>query len=326
MCSRRCSVATRHPNDVAVIRRLGLDLGGTNVKVAIIAEGDPGVAPEVLADETHPTYAERGPDAVVERLIEIGRAAIDRYGPVASVGVGVPGVFDPGAGTVLLFPNLPGPWPGHPLSEPLSEAFGVPVTLINDARAFTLAEGTIGAGMGCDTLVCLTLGTGVGGGVMIGGRLRLGSTGRAGEIGHQIVLPDGPQCGCGAMGCAEAVTRAGVLAELAGMETAEQVYAAAARGERGAIEAIDTVAGYLGIALANMVVVLGPDRIVIGGGIAVAGDIVLDPIRRAVTSRVTLVPAEAIRIVPAALGPLAGAIGAALAGRPLGEPGCEAGV
>jgi glucokinase len=195
-------------------RLLGLDLGGTNVKVAVV-EIAPGGDPQVVAEETHPTHAALGPAAVVSRLVEIGAVTIARHGPVAGAGIGTPGVFDPAAGTVLLFPNLPGPWAGQPLRDPVAAGLGVPVTLINDARAFTLAEGTVGAGKGCDTLVCLTLGTGVGGGLMIGGRLHVGTYGRGGEIGHQIVIPDGPRCGCGAYGCVEAVTRADVLAALA---------------------------------------------------------------------------------------------------------------
>ncbi len=299
-------------------RLLGLDLGGTNVKAAVLEMADVDEStPEIVAEETHPTFAERGPDAVVDRLVDVGRAVIGRHGPVAAGGVGIPGVFDRDTGAVLLFPNLPGRWEGHPLLAPVAEGLGIPMALINDARAFTLAEGTIGAGRGCRTLVCLTLGTGVGGGLMIDGKLHVGSSGRAGEIGHQILLPEGPRCGCGNVGCAEALTRSGVLAELAGRSTAEDVYSGAAAGDARCREAIATVAGYLGIALANMVTVLGPDRIVIGGGIIAAGDLVLEPIRRAVMSRVTLVPPEHIDVVPAALGPIAGAVGAALAGRAL---------
>ncbi len=181
--------------------------------------------------------------------------------------------------------------------------------MLNDARAFTLAEGRVGAGRGAHTLVCMTLGTGVGGGIMIQGRLHLGAWGVAGEIAHQTIVPDGPTCGYGNHGCAEALTRADVLAALAGRASAEEVYLGASEGDPRRREAVDTVAGYLGIALANCVAILGPDRIVVGRGIAAAGELVLGPIRDAVHQRVTLVPTDRI----AELGPTAGAIGVAVA-------------
>ena len=133
-------------------------------------------------------------------------------------------------------------------------------------------------------------------------------------LGHQTIDPDGPLCGCGNRGCVEALTRAEVLTAAAGRETAEEVYTGAAGGDERCIAAVQQVAGYLGIGLANVVTLLGPDRIIIGGGIADAGDRALDPIREAVKQRVTLVPTERIEVVPATLGSTAGALGAALAG------------
>src|SRR5262245_2821528 len=185
------------------MRHLGLDLGGTNIKLAVLESavddgrrgggGDPGIA------WTHsaPTRAEEGPAAVVARLGALGRAAMAEQGPIDTVGVGIPGPFDPRAGTIKLFPNLPGDWPGQPVAGPLSDALGMEVALINDVRAFTLAEGRLGAARGCRDVVCLALGTGVGGGVIVDGRLQLGMDGTAGEIGHQTIVVDGPRCGCG---------------------------------------------------------------------------------------------------------------------------------
>jgi glucokinase len=297
-----------------VRRYLGLDLGGTNVKVAVLEIDEEPQSPRLVAASTHATYAERGPQGVVDRLIEVGRSAIAEHGPVEFIGVGVPGIFDPDAGTIVLFPNLPGPWEGHAVRDPIATALEVPVTVINDARAFVLAEGTVGAGRGARTLIGITLGTGIGGGIMIDGRLRLGSFGRGGEIAHQIVLPDGPECGCGNRGCAEALARADVLAEMGGKATVEEVYRGAEEGDERCRRAIHTAAKHLGIALANAVTLLGPERIVVGGGISAAGDVVLDPLRAAVRARVTLVPVDEIDIVVAELGSGAGAIGAALAG------------
>ena len=151
---------------------------------------------------------------------------------------------------------------------------------------------------------------------MFGGVLYTGPLGVAGEIAHQTVLPDGPTCGCGNRGCAEALAKADAIAARAGRATVEEVYAGVKAGDTACIEAVEFAAYYLGIALANAVVVLGPDRIVVGGGITQAGDLVLDPIRKAVRTRVTLVPTDAIEVVAAALGSTAGAVGAALAARP----------
>jgi glucokinase len=149
---------------------------------------------------------------------------------------------------------------------------------------------------------------------MMNGQLHRGAFGVAGELGHQTIVPDGPVCGCGNRGCVEVLTKAEVMTELAGQTTVENVFDAAAKGDRQSIEAVDQVAEYLGIGLANVVTLLGPDRIVIGGGIAQAGERVFGPIREAVRSRVTLVPTDQIEIVPATFGRFAGAVGAALAG------------
>ena len=292
-------------------RHLGLDLGGTFIKTAVLAIADGETA--IVSTGSTRTDAEGGPLVVIERLIEAGKGAIAEHGPVATVGLGVPGLFDRESGTIELFPNLPGPWQGQPIRRPLEEALGLPVALINDARAFSLAEATLGAGRGCETVVCLTLGTGVGGGVVIDGKVRLGAWGKAGEIGHQIVQADGAECGCGNRGCVAALTKADVLTSLAGKETVEEVYRTAAAGDSRSVAAIETVADWLAIGLANTIATLGPDRIVIGGGIVAAGDAALEPIRRHVRSRVTLVPADEIQIVAAELGPMAGAVGAALA-------------
>lgn len=305
-------------------RYLGLDLGGTNIKVAVVEErrGDPNAGPprrtsparlEIVARETHPTEAQRGPQAVVERLAEVGRDALGRHGPVAAVGIGIAGIFDE-AGRAVLLPNLPGEWKGVPIRAPLTEALGPPVALVNDARAFSLAESVLGAARGLGTVVCLVLGTGVGGGVVVGGRLLLG-TGIAGEIGHQTVQLDGPRCGCGNAGCAEALTRADVFARLGGRATAQEVYEAARAGDEQARAAVQHVVRWLGVALANAYVLLAPDAFVVGGGIAAAGNLLLGPLEEEVRSHVFMAPPERIRVLAGALGPYAGAAGAALRGR-----------
>lgn len=289
-------------------RWLGLDLGGTNIK-SVVVEGDD---LEVVHRATSATDAADGPAAVIDRLVDAGRQAIDDRGAVDGVGVGVPGLFDAEAGTIELFPNLPGPWRGQPLVERLRDGLGRPVSIINDARAFTLAEARIGAAAGASTVACLVLGTGIGGGIVVDGALHFGRHGRAGELAHQVVVPDGPPCGCGNRGCLEAVATSGALATRAGQPTAEAAFTAAGRGDERAAAAIAEVAEHIGLAIANIVTVLVPERVVIGGGVAGAGTDLLGPIRAATARHCTLVPAEWYEIVPAALGPFAGAIGAAI--------------
>jgi glucokinase len=298
-----------------VTRHLGLDLGGTNIKVAVLERAVDGVGPPTnVATFQAPTEADGGPDHVVGRLIALGRQAIEQHGPIDTVGVGIPGLFDADLGTVVLLPNLPGAWPGHRVVAPISAALGLPVAIVNDARAFTLAEARLGAAAGCDTVICFVLGTGIGGGVVVNGQLLFGRHGRAAELGHQIILPGGPLCGCGNRGCLEAVATAAPFAHQAGYDTPHEAVEAARAGNPRALAALDTLADLLGIGIANMVTVFVPQRIVIGGGIATAGDLLLDRIRAAAQRHQSLVPADWYDVVPASLGSYAGSIGAALWG------------
>jgi len=294
-------------------RLLGLDLGGTNIKTAVVEVDATGAGARVVHTQSGPAQADEGPDHVTARLISMGLATMEAAGPVETTGLGVPGLFDYSTGEIVFFTNLPGPWEGYPLRTRLAEGLGTSATLINDARAFTLAEATLGAGRGCRTLACLTLGTGVGGGLMIEGRLHFGAFGLAGEIGHQTIVPDGPVCGCGNPGCLEAITRPPTVARAAGLATFEDVLAGLGDGDPDCVTAIDTAVGHLAIGIANIYTVIGPEIVVIGGGAAEAGDLLLEPLRQAVKARLTLIPPDAVRIVPAELGPIAGAVGAALA-------------
>ena len=295
-------------------RLLGLDLGGTNIKAAVLEQNDSGTPPLLIHSDSVPTEAALGPDHVTGRLIELGRKMKGQVEGITALGLGVPGLFDPGDGRIELFPNLAGEWEGYELRTAVGRGVGLDTAMINDARAFTLAEGTVGAGRGAKVMLGITLGTGIGGGVMIGGHLHTGAFGTAGEFGHQTVSPEGPMCGCGNRGCLEAVARGGVISTEAGAVDVEGLYAAAAEGNELAVRTVERASFFMAIAIANAVSLLGVDVVVVGGGIVSSGDRVLDPLRRAVAERVTLVPTDEIRIVAAELGPMAGAIGAALAG------------
>jgi glucokinase len=294
-----------------VASHLGLDLGGTNIKWVVLGADD-----QPVADGSLPTERDGGPMHVLDRLALAGKAAIEAAGPVATAGVGVPGIYDEATGRIVFFTNLPGPWPGHAFTEPLSEALGVPVKLINDARAFTLAEARVGAGKGCASLIGVTLGTGVGGGIVIDGKLVLGLNGTAGEIGHLVIdaRPEAPRCGCGNTGCLEAFVGAPRLAEAAGTATAADAFAADERGDPRAHAAIEAWIDHLAIGLANLVTVLTPDRIVLGGGVANARARIIGPLRERLAAHVHLTDPSHVQLVYAALGGRAGAIGAALRG------------
>ncbi len=292
-------------------RFLGLDLGGTNIKVAVIEKS--GNAWKVIKEEDVPTEADKGPAHVVSRLAEIAANKQKEFSNLSGVGVAVPGLFN-SDGTIELFPNLPGAWRGFQALEPIRKATNLPTAIINDARSFTLGEAIMGAALGKRTVACFVMGTGVGGGVVIDGKIHLGASGAAGEIAHQIIKFDGPMCGCGAQGCAEPLTNSSAIAKLAGTKTAEEAYKNAVGGDEKALAAFKEVAYWIAITLTNIMVVLAPDTIVIGGGVAQSGDILLKEIRTAMHERAYLYPASDINIVPATLGFYAGSIGAALYG------------
>jgi len=297
-------------------RHLGLDLGGTNLKWAVVAHGE-GTWSTVAHDHV-PTRVvadpEAVPDSVVGQLAEIAAAACVEWGPIASVGIGIPGLYDPATGNARFLPNVPGPWAGHPVAGPVAEAAGVAVHLINDARAFGLAELRLGAGRGVRSMIAFTLGTGVGGAFAIDGRVHLGHDGTAGEMGHQTIDPDGPWCGCGNRGCVEAYARADQIAAACGTATPEEAVRAAHAGDERALSGLADVGRYLGIGIANMVTVISPDRIVIGGGVAAAGELLFAPIRAEIRRRVTTTAIDQVELVPAELGIWAGSIGAAVHG------------
>jgi len=311
---------------------IGLDLGGTKIAAAAVEITTGGLTGRAVIS----TEAHEGPDAVLERMAtlidEVCRSASLRRDEIRGLGVGMPGMTDYEGGSTILLPNLPGGWRGVPVAASLSQRTGYPTFLVNDARAFTLAEATCGAGRGARTVVGLTLGTGIGGGIAIDGRLLWGLDGSAGEIGHQTIDPDGPPCGCGNRGCLEAfasgpaLAALGIRAVLQGLTTQigalveqdlnritpETIRRAAEAGDEVAREILERVGGYLGIGIANVMAILSPDRVIIGGGVARLGEWLLAPARATVLERCRSIPVDRAQIVPAVLGGDAGIIGAAM--------------
>jgi glucokinase len=284
------------------MKALGLDVGGTNIKLALLEDG------ELVEQREAATRSEDGgPADVLQRIVELGRSV----GPVDSVGVALPGLFNE-AGIVVLLPNLYGAWTGTPVRAPLEEGFGMPVRLINDGHAFALAESTLGAGRGAPNVMCVVCGTGIGGGLVLGGRLHLGPEQRAGEFGHHTVDEYGPVCECGNRGCLELYAGARAIAAAAGAPSFDETVFRARSGDEAALRALARAGELIGLAIANVVIFVAPDRVVVGGGVAQAGDLLLGPLRASVAGHARVAPLDRIAIVTAELGPRAGAIGAAL--------------
>jgi glucokinase len=233
-------------------------------------------------------------------------------GAVDSVGVAVPGLFD-ADGVALLFPALDG-WTGRPVRTELERRLGRSVRLINDGHAFALAESTLGAGRGAANVMGIVCGTGIGGGLVLGGKLHLGPEDRAGEFGHHTVVQDGPPCECGNRGCLELYAGARAIAAAAGTTSFAEAASKAGEGDERARVALEQAGTVIGVAIANVLIFLCPDRVVVGGGVAQAGAPLLEPLRRSVAERARVAPLERIGIVEAELGAHAGAIGAALWG------------
>jgi glucokinase len=288
-------------------RRLGLDLGGTNIKLVVL-EGE-----EVVERASEPTRSEEGPDAVLERMAALARDA----GPTTSVGIALPGLFDR-VGRGVLLPNLHGVWIGRPIRTRLETALGSPVRLVNDGHAFALAEARVGAAREAEDVLCIVCGTGVGGGLVVRGRLHLGVEDRAGEVGHHTVLIDGPPCSCGNRGCLETLAGARAIAEAARRPSFDDVVTSARAGDERSREALRRAATFIGVAIANLTIFFAPQRVVVGGGVAAAGSLLFDPLRAEVERRAGgVAPLGMIDIVPSTLGPDAGALGAAFAGAEL---------
>jgi glucokinase len=298
-------------------RHLGLDLGATNLKWTVVQrDGD---AWSALDRDQIATASAGGPDAVVAQLANAGSAAIARQPGVVSVGIGVPGLYDPASGAIRALTNVPGAWAGKPVAKPVGALLGLPVALINDARAFGLAELRLGAGRGASSIVGLTLGTGVGGVFAVDGQVVLGHDGTAGELGHQTIDPDGPWCNCGNRGCLEAFGRADQIAIACGTRTAEEGIARARAGDERASAGLADIGRYLGIGIANMITIMTPDRVVIGGGIGAALDLLRAPIEDELRRRVRMTSLDEVAIVGAELGTWAGSIGAAIHGAEAAE-------
>lgn len=277
-----------------------------------------------------------GQEAVIQRIIqlinELTQASGLPAGAIKGVGIGVPGTPDIDTGVIHFLTNLPGQWLNVPLQAIIQQQVQLPVALINDVRAITLAEWRFGAGRGLETVVCLAIGTGIGGGVVVNGQFHLGLGGTAGEFGHHVVEVNGLPCGCGGKGCLElyasgpAIAAMGMKEVMHGHTTrigelvnhdlnridAGIIVQAAKEGDAIAKGILQRAGMYLGIAVGNILGVISPQRVIFGGGVSGAGDFLLTPIVQSVKERVHAIPVDQVEFVLAELGMNGGLVGAAL--------------
>jgi glucokinase len=307
--------------------KLGLDIGGTKIAAGVV-DPDGGVRGFVAA----PTEAVRGPDDGVARLFELGRRAVAGSGAawdeIDGVGIGCGGPLDSDGG-VLIAPLHLLAWSGVPIVELATAAFDRPAVLDNDATAAAAAEHRHGAGRGTQNMVYLTVSTGVGGGVVLDGKLRRGPTGNGGELGHVTVDWHGRLCrGCGRRGCLEAYASGTSIAERAqeaGMAgaTAETVAAAARAGEQPATDVWAETCEALACGVASLANLFEPELVVIGGGVSRAGDQLLGPVREQVLVQRIRQPGQELRIELAALADVVGVVGAAAVAYERISPGAD---
>lgn len=311
---------------------IGIDLGGTNVRAALVARGGERDG-EVVRQERRSSPAHEAASATIAQMVAACSALMAQEGlattDVLGVGVGLPGIMDVASGVCHWSPNFPH-WKDVPIGAELGAALGLPAFILNDAKCAALGELHHGAGRGARHMVMITLGTGIGGAFVVDGRLLIGPNGSIGEVGHHTVDPGGRRCGCGNYGCWEAMCardaiieraerklQAGLpsqLRELAprGSLTPELVSRAAAAGDALALAVMEETGFYVGLGVANLINLMNPERFVIGGGIARAGELLLGPVRRTVEQRAVPLQRRTAEIVPARLGDSAGVVGAAV--------------
>lgn len=316
---------------------VGIDLGGTNIKVGLFT------AEMTLRDQSScHTEVDQGFNHVIGQMADAVRTLCGRNNvpmqELRAVGIGCPGPVDVRRGLVVVAPNFPG-WRDLPVRDALRKRLGgMPVALENDANVAAYGESRVGAGRGLDSVVMVTLGTGIGGGIVIGGRIHRGRTDTAGELGHVIVQAGGRLCGCGRRGCLEAYSSAtGTVARFreavaagrgsslldggrkAEDVTAKDIFEASANGDALAWEVVDHTVRYLAIGCDVIVNLIDPDVIVFTGGMIAAGDMLMKPLEEYARALFFPRPKNHTRLALTELGGDAGIIGAALCGQDLSE-------
>lgn len=311
----------------------GIDIGGTNIKFGLVDSNG-----EVVHRQQRPTMADKGPKVLMHLVTNIAEElllhAAEEDHHVRWLGVGTPGAVDARTGTVIgPCPNIEG-WQGTEIGSVLQERLNMPVHVDNDANVVALAESRFGAAVGSKSMVCVTIGTGIGGGIVMDGRLWRGASNSAAELGHLSICCDGEVCGCGQTGCIEAYCSSGAILKRARSKlektptpvfdallngdlsklTIKKLFTGLRKHDSVARETLDETAAYLGIGLAGVVNLLNPETVVIGGGVADGGGGFVEAVAREIKERAFPSAVQDLRVVRATLGNDAGFIGAALLG------------
>jgi glucokinase len=294
---------------------IGIDLGGTNLKIALL-DLSCRIKKKHIFNTSSFVQKESLIRAISDSVLKIISGSGLNKSQLAGIGMGLPGPIDADRGIVHFFPNIPG-WMEVGLKKILEKGLSIPVFIDNDANLMALAEYELGAARGCKNAVCLTLGTGVGGGLILEGKLFRGSSFAAGEIGHMPINEKGPGCNCGGVACLESYIGNRRIMQLAKkifkrQISLEELSSLADHNNKKAVRIWKKVGSRLGVALVGVVNLLNPDCIVIGGGVANAGRILFDSVEETILSRAMIVQAKAVKVVKAKLGNDAGMIGASL--------------
>jgi glucokinase len=317
-----------HNSDFSLPYAVGIDLGGTNIKFGVVNSSG-----RIVRRAKIPTLAANGPKKALRRIIATIRKFARDY-DVTQVGIGVAGLIDHKRGVIRLPPNLPG-WDGTPVKETIEKATGIPTSVGNDVNACVLGEFLFGAGRGKRDVFCLTLGTGIGGGIIANGRLVIGANQSAGEVGHTTIFPDGQMCKCGSRGCLECyagaeyiVQRAIALLRTLGPKlksrslirkytrnrletlTTRIIARAASHGDPLALDVIRETGYHVGLGIANVIHLLDPEVIIIGGGVSGFGKPLLAAIHTTVDERIARFEGWKLEIRLSELGDDAGVLGA----------------
>lgn len=312
-------------------KRIGIDVGGTNVKIALVDDNG-----KIIYSNSVPTYAKMGYEYTVNNIKQAIRDLMKETNTTTSdiegIGFDFPGQVDCKTGVVKLAPNIPG-WVNVPIAQMIEDEFHIPTRIDNDVRCAALGELKFGAGKGCENFICITVGTGIGSGIVINGKVVRGATNAAGELGHiKLQMNGGPICGCGDTGCLEAFASGPAIVAMAqeyikggkstkfremaaaegGEITPYMVAKAAEEGDPVAKRVFEIVGEYIGIGLTSVINLLNPEKVIIGGGVAESGELLLAPIRKTIKERAMVVAGNAVEIVPAQLGNSAGVIGASM--------------
>jgi glucokinase len=336
-----CDVGAKMPEGLELLA-LGIDLGGTKILTAVTnSQG------KMLSRDHSITPAQKGHEAVIQSILESAHRALEQadvaISALTAVGVGAPGLVNPETGILFTSPNLPG-WRNIPLRDIVQEKLGKKTFVINDANAAALGEFYFGAAQGAHNFIYITLSTGIGGGIVIDGKIYTGAIGAAGEVGHMTIDDNGPICNCGNRGCWETLASGTALAKEAkhlikeGVRTsileyaegdvekvtAQVIHSAAEQGDSLAKELIARTGYYVGVGLANLINIFNPELIVIGGGLSNIGDMLLEPAFKTAGERAYTEAFQAVRFASAGLGRNSGVLGAAaFALREMRKPPCK---